>query len=418
MRDPHQNIFYYYRGPSKKVKDFLHDRQVEDNTTKALINLLEFAKRVDFTPLLNKFLKLIDVPQKQITSFRLQKHEERSRPDGVINFADNKVFIESKVAAPLDLGQISRHLKSLTSHDILLVVTNNKSHQGELKKLHDARLRYTSWHDIHRICLSVRNEIKADKRLKAVSAVIEDFVNYLEVIVMTEFSGFKDEDFDFWISPNPTYAPILKNKLKALANSIRNELPKKLGKYSYVKLGNIAKSDQGEQYAWVAIKKPKKIGDMFNQCNFTIEISKSSLEVNAVIRNGRTDDLHNPLGVFHEKLSSNPDSFIRTLRKIKRNGRLIISRRLPKTGKRIMPGNEKWISYFEIKIDDIVSKEDVLYICDILRKADPKPGAPGIHICHVIDRGSDILMKPDKLKEEIISTIINFKPVLDYLEEK
>ena len=417
MRDPHQNIFYYYRGPSKKTEDSLHDRQVEDNTTKALINLLEFAKRVDFAPLLKNFLKLIDVPQKQITSFRLQKHEERSRPDGVINFADNKVFIESKVVAHLDLGQISRHLKSLTSHDFLLVITNDKSHQGDLKNLHDARLRYASWHDINHVCLSMRNEIRADKRLKAVSAVIEDFINYLEVIVMTEFSGFKDEDFDFWISPDPQYVPILKNKLEALANSIRKELPQKLAKYSYVRRGNVSKSEQDERYAWVAIKKPEDRSDIFNQCNFTIEVSKSGLEINAVIRNGRTDNLRAPLGVFYKKLSNNPESFMKIIRDIKRNGRLIISRRLPKTGDRIMPGNEKWISFFEIKIHDINSRDDVHYVCDILKKADPKPGAPGIHICHIIDRGSDILTKPDKLKNEIIATIIDFKPILDFLEK-
>ena len=38
MRDPHQNIFYYYRGPSKRNKDSLYDIQIEDNTTKSLIN--------------------------------------------------------------------------------------------------------------------------------------------------------------------------------------------------------------------------------------------------------------------------------------------------------------------------------------------------------------------------------------------
>jgi hypothetical protein len=82
-----------------------------------------------------------------------------------------------------------------------------------------------------------------------------------------------------------------------------------------------------------------------------------------------------------------------------------------------MPGNEKWVSYFEIRIDDISSQDDVRYICDILKKADSKPGAPGIHICHVIDRGNDILTKPDRLKDEIIAAIIDFKPVLDFLEK-
>ncbi len=418
MRDPHQNIFYYYRGPSKNTEDFIHDRQVEDNTTKALVNLLEFAKRVDFAPLLKNFLKLINVPQKQITSFRLQKHEENSRPDGVINFADNKIFIESKVSATLDLDQISRHLKPLGIHDFLLVITNDKDDRKKLNDIHNRRLRYVSWHDIHQICLGLKNGIRIDKKMRAVLAVIDDFINYLEVIVMTEFTGFKDEDFDFWISPDPQYVPILKNKLEALANSIRKELPQKLAKYSYIRRGNVSKSEKDERYAWVAIKKPEDRADILNQCNFTIEVSKSGLEINAVIRNGRTSNSRAALGVFYKKLSTNPDSFINIMQDIKRNGRMIISRRLPKTGDRIRPGNEKWISFFEIKIHDISSNEDVHYISDIMKKADPKPGAPGVHICHVIDRGSEILMKPEKLKEEIIATIIDFKPVLDYLEGK
>jgi|ERR1035437_2124953 hypothetical protein len=420
MRDPHQNIFYYYRGPSKKTEESLHDIQIEDNTTKALINILEFAKRVGFTDLLNTFLTLINVPKKQIISFRLQRHEENSRPDGEINFADNRVVVESKVAASLGLDQIFRHLKSLGPNDVLAVITNDETDGDKIKKLSNSKIRYVSWKHIHHDFLSTADRIRHDKKLFAFFELLMDFINYLEVIVMTDFNGFKDEDFDFWINLDRHYVPILKKKLKALTKSIREELPANVRKkYSQIKPGNISKSpnDERSASAWVAIKKQDDNKDVLNQCNFTIELSKNSLVITAVIRNGRTRDSKTPLGIFYGKLSINPDSFLNTIRKINNHSiRLTVYRRMPKTGNRIMPGNEKWVSFYEIRLSDIVNKQDVHYLCEILRKADENLCYPGIHIGYSISRGDKILINPVELKKKIIETIIDLKPVLDFME--
>lgn len=418
MRDPHQNIFFYYRGPSKDREVSLYDFQVEDNTTKSLINILEFCCQAGFEDILNSFLKAVNAPKRPVASFRLQKGLDDSRTDALIDLADYNIHIESKVRAKLDIGQIKRHLTSINPQDILVVITNHRHDKEELSKVGDLRLRYLDWAEVHRICIRTVGAIRNDKKQIAIVQLIEQFIDYMEVVVMTEFNGFKNSDFDFWVDPNPYYVPILRKKLEALATIIKEKLPKDIGtEYSFIKPGNIARTGKDERFAWVAIKRPKDGKDIFNQCNFTIEVSKSCLDINTVIRNGRTHQLKTPIGVFFNKVSNSPERFLQVIGGVKKEARIVISKRLPKTGKRIMPGNEKWVKFFDMKLCDITSKQDALYVCEILKKADKEPGAPGIHFRRSIDRGSKVLTEPEALETEIISTITEFKPILGYLEE-
>jgi hypothetical protein len=419
VRDPHQNIFFYYRGPSKRDKESLYDLQVEDNTTKGLVNILEFCCRAGFVDLLSGFLKAVKVPNRQVVSFKLQKGLSGSRPDALIDLGDYNIHIESKVRARLDFDQIRRHLSDIGTKDFLVVITNTSDDEDSLSKIGDNRIRYLSWSKVHEICLNTVKKIKGNKSQSAVAQLIEQFIDYLEVVVMTEFNGFKDSDFDFWIDPNPYYVPILRKKLEALANIIKEKLPEEIGsEYSFIKPGKISRSGKDERFAWVAIKRPKDDKDVFNQCNFTIEVSKSGLDINTVVRNGRTFQSDTPIGIFFNRISSDTNKFLQVISGARKESRLVISRRLPRTGKRIMPGNEKWIKFFEMKLSDINTQKDVQYICEVLKKADKEPGAPGIHFKYSIDRGTKVLTEPEKLEDEIISTIKKFKPILDFLKGK
>lgn len=67
MPDFHHNIFYYYRGAMQEDSQF--ERQLEDNTTKALINTLEHCSQ----SVSQKFLNWLGIHASGKPHFELQR---------------------------------------------------------------------------------------------------------------------------------------------------------------------------------------------------------------------------------------------------------------------------------------------------------------------------------------------------------
>lgn len=125
--DPHKNIFYYYRGPSSKQipeeEKILYDTQVEDNTTKALINCFENCH----DKLLNFFIQYfgINLNYKDKPQFLLQVSKSKSRPDAEIKTPKKSIFIESKIASAVNVEQLGNHLKGIGEKNYLILITKD-----------------------------------------------------------------------------------------------------------------------------------------------------------------------------------------------------------------------------------------------------------------------------------------------------
>jgi hypothetical protein len=70
MADFHHNIFYYYRGAQQSDQE--RERQLEDNTTKALVNTLEHCSRTIAIKFLRDLLGIV-VAEPVRPEFELQK---------------------------------------------------------------------------------------------------------------------------------------------------------------------------------------------------------------------------------------------------------------------------------------------------------------------------------------------------------
>jgi hypothetical protein len=193
--DKHQNLFYYYRGQSsKKRKDrnsevSAGDKQLEDNTTKSLINTLELSRDGKKHGLLRYFIK--DVCGLNLdfetAEFNLQVGQETSRPDASILLhgkSKTLILIESKLGSRLEEDQLSRHIKNnRTTH--LLVITNNPKDEtivSELnKELESKKIIFTTWQIIY------DSFQKMDKNeLKSVANVLVN--QFMEFLVMSNLT--------------------------------------------------------------------------------------------------------------------------------------------------------------------------------------------------------------------------------------
>jgi len=205
MTDFHRNVFYYYRGAQRSNKD--RDSQLENNTTKALINTLDHCG--DAVAL--RFLDWLGIETAGQVKYELQKEtigdignksqrlllgivpakEEdnpcaegvaagsRGIPDAWLYGDDYAVLIESKVMGSLEPGQMRKHLHKLQA---------GTAQQPEYK--------VRTWAQVHRFFKALPNEIKDVTDLD--TWLIGQFTQYLEWRGMAEFAGLEQGMFDYF----------------------------------------------------------------------------------------------------------------------------------------------------------------------------------------------------------------------------
>ena len=401
MSDPHKNIFYYYRGPSSKkdnnLDEIIYDRQVEDNTTKALINFFEYSS----ISLLHHFIQYFQIKVKNISTpkFLLQVSMARSRPDAVIKFVNSAIYIENKVGAPVDLRQILNHMETMEKNDSLVLITNNNDDHAIIRVLD---IIYINWNEIYR-CFKHYIPVNINEKF-----LKEQFLSYLEVMGLSDFNGFKKDDFDFFINCIDDYKPVIRNKIEKFGNLVYEQLSAEIKSiYNDRYVGNISKNPQ---LVWFGIRKDKSIKDVFKHCNFVLEINSDNLKLYSVIRDGRYNQ-NKPVGILYKKIKDNPDYFISLLGSLGKDYYLDVSKRVPKSGNKILPGNEKWelVSLFKL---EFLTNETIDYLLMLLKNID----FPGIRIGRDIKRGEKILQEPENLINFVKVVIENEFNILKFLE--
>jgi len=218
MTDFHHNIFYYYRGAQRSDQDREQQRdpQLEDNTTKALINTLEHCSPT----VVLEFLDWLGITETGQVRFELQKAtlgegkirsksqrlllglvpskgdedpcsklEESvkepatgdSRPDAWLYGDGFVVLIESKVKGPLEPNQMQQHYQKLQV--------------GAGRK---PRCEVRTWAKMHQFFATrvlVLPELSDKDKW-----IVQQFTQYLEWNNMAEFTGLEEGIFDFFVT--------------------------------------------------------------------------------------------------------------------------------------------------------------------------------------------------------------------------
>ncbi len=439
--DPHQNVFFFYRGPKSRKEHEGVDFQLENNTTKALINTLYYSDPNVCKDFISHFLKIsIDdstikyTLQKQtIGTQKIQQKKNRillgicpqllssekdlvdsneeifskldlqdSIPDAWIWDKDNAILIESKTRMKFDKDQLRRHEAILSSPT-------------------DKRIIY--WEEIHSF---FKDNIEKEP------FIIKQFVQYLELINLSNFSGWKKEDFEFFFIYDESEKIRMKNKLKKFALEIiaKKEISEVLEIVAYSRVGKESVN------IWVRLdsKDPKfKLSNQVDAfINFTLELYANHFQVSFVfpffpsikkLKRLLIEKESTIINQFESLFSREIiDSFSHDKLKemIKYKTRNIMT--IPYYKIRIFDhcfvkrGDRYWLPRAEMTIDaqTLYNHEWFEFLKRYITLYHPKDSkrdsgwGAGLHILKQYPRGCEILEKPKELIKDVQSTLLNF----------
>ncbi|MGA2062813.1 MAG: hypothetical protein ABSG67_20260 [Thermoguttaceae bacterium] len=292
MTDFHHNIFYYYSGPNYS-KQKQYDQQLENNTTKALVNTLKYCDKF----VANSFLAWLGIHTTSNMAVEFQKatigrerirlaREQRlllaitqkprpdggnsysrlklsdtqeSRPDAWLFGEDFVVLMESKIGdGALNSCQMKHH------YNTLLAGTREKP-----------RCLVRTWSNVHGFFNSILPRLnEKDKWL------VGQFTQYLEYQCMSDFTGFEEWMFDFFIQEEKDEKEknLIRHSMEGFSEKVLEGGLKALDPdfYEQAWLGNISRKGNSVWVAFVPLVKPKVFTRKVHQ---TISLSDRGLKV-------------------------------------------------------------------------------------------------------------------------------------------
>ena len=426
--DPHRNIFCFYRAPRKHFEgDFIYDEQLENNITKSLINTLEYSNprtaldsflalieskihgnsvrlrttseichfSLQSTPLVFPDVKnriLVTITNAQ-TGTKVSSEQPGSRPDAwIIGGNDFVIMIESKLDTLPNEKQLTGHLKRAGW-------IGTKHQRVDLK-----------WSEIYSCLKSCTSTAIGEPD----NFIIGQFLNYMEVIGMSPFEGFKNSDFDFFLvyDGDVDYKPVVKKRLTDFAELVHKKLPQELRQvYPETYTGRFTKEE-----FWIAFRKAPSLKSIFSHCNLNLEIGPEGLSWQAVIRDGKATNNNKPIGILYMKLQDANlfEKFKIILSGFGADFWIVVHSRtnLARTG-RPMPGADVWNEKAYLCLDSMTD-EGLKAVVSLLTKIP----YPGIVVERKISKGNELLTNPDSLVKQCVDSLVRLHEVLMFLENQ
>lgn len=286
MPDLHHNVFGYYRGPSRSPDERAIHKQVEDNTTKALINVLEHSEPSLLPSFLGRFVpELAPLASSGGANYFLQGGPASipsgprcllgisvlgevdptssvvtggSRVDAAIAFdVGGMLAIEVKTVDRLDAAQLRRH-------SVAWEISGADATVGDVPNT----WKLARWADVWRWARDPRDSEPVTRFLLA------QLATYLERIGLAPWAGFLEEDFRFFDTRDDEQRAALKNRMAGLWPRVLERLPatdaRRLGT---VKVGRVGAH---EDIVWAQTNRDEDV------VNLTAELSSQELQLNAV----------------------------------------------------------------------------------------------------------------------------------------
>ena len=307
--NPYRNIFMYYRGPS--VNQMHVETQLEDNITKSLINLFEYADK----DLLKDFMKGIDLTiSADNVIFDLQAANSDSRPDALIRTNECDIYIESKYGAPFDAVQLEKHIKNKNINDNILYISKQKYTEKNIQSYCDYcddKVIFLTWFQIAVFILKKQDRNTYPKNT-VTNFLINQYIEYMKELNMTPFLGWSNRDFEAFLvteNENQKVANDQRKRVKEKLEQFLNESKEHIDqKYDFYKDCSLYIGNLDKEHVWGAIKFSDE--SLINQIHISVIFNAYNLSIGIQIEG------KNPTTKAIKTIKENQETFLEILRKL------------------------------------------------------------------------------------------------------